>query len=301
MSRRLVVLMWHRVLPEPDPLRPDDPDALEFARVAALLARWFNVVSLEEGLAGLRAGTLPSRAVAITFDDGYADNLTVAQPILARLGLPATVFVATGYLNGGRMWNDSVIELVKAVKGARLDARAVGCDVLAVGNPAERGAAVAALIKALKYRPQAERQSAVDALAAEAGVALPGDLMLSSAGVVALARAGVDIGGHTCSHPILAGLGDDVAREEIVRNRAELAALTGSAPRFFAYPNGRPGRDYGARDVALVREAGYAAAVSTAVGAAASGDGLYELPRFGPWVEPHWKLAARLAKFAYLG
>jgi hypothetical protein len=66
--------------------------------------------------------------------------------------------------------------------------------------------------------------------------------------------------------------------------------------KLFAYPNGKPGRDYRARDVALVRELGFAAAVSTASGAARHGDPLHELPRFTPWDRTPMRWAARLAR-----
>jgi peptidoglycan/xylan/chitin deacetylase (PgdA/CDA1 family) len=197
------------------------------------------------------------------------------------------------------MWNDSVIELVRGHAAPELDARSIGCGVFDVRTDEARFHAVNELIKALKYRPAADRQRAVDSLAAEHGVVLPADLMLHRVGVMELARAGVEIGGHSHSHPILACLTDDEARDEIDRNRRELAGILGRPPRFFAYPNGRPGRDYTDRDVRLVKEAGYEAAVSTRSGAARSGDGAYELPRFGPWQEPRYKLAARLLKMSY--
>jgi peptidoglycan/xylan/chitin deacetylase (PgdA/CDA1 family) len=299
MSRRLLILMWHRVLPAPDPLRPDDPDARAFARCAALLRRLFKVLSFEEAVRALSAGTLPSRAACVTFDDGYADNLEIALPILQRFDLPATVFVATSHLDGGRMWNDSVIELVRGHAAPELDARSIGCGVFDVRTDEARLHAVNELIKALKYRSLTDRQRAVDTLAAELGVELPADLMLKREGVMELARAGVEIGGHSHTHPILARLTDDEARNEIDHNRRELAGILGRAPRFFAYPNGRPGRDYTDREVQLVKDAGYEAAVSTRPGAARSGDAVYELPRFGPWQEPRYKLAARLLKMSY--
>ena len=73
----------------------------------------FNVISLADGVAGLKRGCLPPRALSITFDDGYRDNHDIALPILLQLGLPATFFVATGFLDGGRMFNDTVIEAVR--------------------------------------------------------------------------------------------------------------------------------------------------------------------------------------------
>ena len=97
---RLSILIFHRVLAQPDPLFADVPDAVEFETKMRWVRDWFNVVPLARAADMLEAGTIPARALAITFDDGYADNEEVAAPILQRLGLTATFFVSTGFLNG---------------------------------------------------------------------------------------------------------------------------------------------------------------------------------------------------------
>jgi peptidoglycan/xylan/chitin deacetylase (PgdA/CDA1 family) len=85
------------------------------------------------------------------------------------------------------------------------------------------------------------------------------------------------------NHPILRLLPDDAARAEIVDGRDALQALLQSPVDLFAYPNGRPGSDFAERDVALVREAGFAAAVSTASGVCTAASDRFQLPRFTPW------------------
>jgi peptidoglycan/xylan/chitin deacetylase (PgdA/CDA1 family) len=77
---RLSVLIFHRVLPRPDPLFPGEPDAARFDWQLRLLKRWFDILPLPDAVHALREGRLPARALAITFDDGYADNCTVALP-----------------------------------------------------------------------------------------------------------------------------------------------------------------------------------------------------------------------------
>ena len=110
---RLSILIFHRVLAQVDPLFPEEVDAARFDVICGWLRRWFNVLPLDAAVRRLRDGSLPRRAAAITFDDGYADNHDIALPILKKHGLPSTFFIATGFLDGGCMWNDTVIEAIR--------------------------------------------------------------------------------------------------------------------------------------------------------------------------------------------
>ena len=300
-ERFLTTLIYHRVMPQPDPLRPGEADAATFSRHMAFLARHFKVLPLLDAVEQLREGRLPARACCITFDDGYADNLTVAQPILERHRLPATVFVATGYLDGGRMFNDSVIEIVARTASPLLDFRSLGMDRYPIAGIEEKRAAVSALQNHLKYLPPVERDRLVGAMAESAGCGpLPQDLMLTTDQVGELSRRGVEIGGHTDTHAILNTLDDDGARAEIGRGKSLLEQMTGRPVRAFAYPNGRPERDYSSRHVALMKEVGFEAAVTTAYGVANSNTDVYQLPRFTPWGRATTLLAARMTRNAML-
>src|SRR5215831_142994 len=98
---RLSILIFHRVLRQHDPLISDLPTAAQFETQMRWVREWCNVLPLGEAIDRLYAGTIPARALSITFDDGYADNEEVAAPILKRLDMTATFFVATGFLDGG--------------------------------------------------------------------------------------------------------------------------------------------------------------------------------------------------------
>jgi peptidoglycan/xylan/chitin deacetylase (PgdA/CDA1 family) len=230
----------------------------------------------------------------VTFDDGYADNAEVALPLLRQHGVPATFFLATGFIGGGVMWNDSVIESVRRARGDALDVRWLGLDVLAIASVELRRQAIGKLISALKYLPPEERQRKVDRLVAETGCELPAALMLSEDQVRQLHGSGMDIGAHTVSHPILARLDPAQAGNEIGESKRELEAITGMPVTLFAYPNGKPGVDYRAEHVEMVRKLGFKAAVSTAWGVAVAGDDLFQLPRFTPWDKTPGKFLLRL-------
>lgn len=282
LDNRLSILIYHRVLAQPDPLFPFEVDAASFDRQLGLLKQCFNIVPLGSALAHLRNRTLPPRAACVTFDDGYADNAEVALPILERHGVSATFFVATGFLNGGRMWNDTIIELVRGAT-SEIDLTPLGLGRFGIDSLGQRQAAIASLLGALKYLPLEARTERVAALCQRIPVALPDNLMMVDDQVRQLHRAGMEIGGHTVRHPILARLNRTAAREEIAEGKAALERLVGVPIRVFAYPNGRPGQDYQSEHATMVKDLGFDAAVSTSWGAATAASDIYQLPRFTPW------------------
>lgn len=290
--QRLSILIYHRVLAAPDPLLPDLPDARAFARQMRWLRRCFRVLPLHEAVHRLREGRLPPRAAAITFDDGYADNAEVALPVLRQLGLPACFFVASGYLDGGQMWNDSVIEHVRHASGPWLDLDALGLGRHAIDGWRQKAHTIDLLLQRLKYLPQAQRQALADLLSPPA----PSGLMMRSAQLRLLHGAGMEIGAHTVSHPILATLSDAQASAEIGASKSALEAIIDAPVRCFAYPNGKPERDYDARHTAMVAAHGYSAAVATRPAAAGPDSDPFQLPRFTPWEADPLRFALRLAQ-----
>lgn len=292
--RALSVLAYHRVLPRPDPLLPGEPDAAEFEARMRWVRANFNVLPLCAAVQALREDRLPRRALCITFDDGYADNYRIALPILRRLELPATFFVATGFLDGGCMFNDVVIEAVRRA-AADLQLEDLGLGHHPLGSDGERARAIDRILSSLKYFEPERRHKVAVEVARRAGAAVPTDLMMTSAQVRALHEAGMTVGAHTVNHPILAEVPATQARDEMAQGRARLEQITGAPVRLFAYPNGRPLRDYRREHAELARELGFEAAVSCAWGAARPGDDLFQLPRFTPWDRGHFRFGLRLA------
>ncbi len=302
-SARLNVLIFHRVLRQPDPLFPDEVDAARFDDLLSWVKSWFNVLPLDEAAHRLQEGSLPARAAALSFDDGYADNHDVALPLLRKHGLPCSFFIATGFLDGGRMWNDTLIEAVRLSARSVLDLRGLkdrdGQDLgqHALGDMAGRRGVLGPLIERVKYLPPEPRLACVNAIAERAEVSPPEDMMMNSGQVRALRAAGMQIGAHTVSHPILAKLDGNQAADEIACSRDALQVLLGEKVSLFAYPNGKPGTDY-LPDVhpAIVRELGFDAAVSTRWAAARRGDDVFQIPRFTPWDRSRMKFGLRLAR-----
>jgi len=291
----LNILIFHRVRPERDPLFPGEPDRVEFDRCMRMVAENFSCLPLDQAMEMLRRRQrLPKNAVAITFDDGYADNRTEAMPILQRHGLTATFFVASGFLDGGCMWNDEAIEMVRDFRGDTIDLKPLGLEVLPCANVADRTALLDRLLNSLKYREPDERRTALDCLRTITGGTTPRDLMMTTAQVRELHDAGMGIGGHTIGHPILARIDAQHARREIGEDRERLADILGTSPQLFAYPNGKPGRDYLPEHSKMIKDIGYRAAFSTAWGTVTPSTDVYQVPRFTPWDKSPLRFALRL-------
>jgi peptidoglycan/xylan/chitin deacetylase (PgdA/CDA1 family) len=255
------------------------------------------VLPLGAALDGLATGKLPARAVSLTFDDGYADNHDHALPVLARHGLTATFFIASGFLDGGRMWNDSIAESIRRCGSDSLDLSATvagSLGVLPLASANDRRKAVASIIRASKYQPLAIRDDWVSTVAQRCAAELPVDLMMTSEQVRVLHQRGMTIGAHTVSHPILRGLSLPSLISEIDDGRRALQQIVGAPVRLFAYPNGRPGVDYDEETVSVVKELGFDAAVSTAWRAAGRKDDRFQLPRYMPWERTRTRFGFRM-------
>ncbi len=292
-ERRLSIVLFHRVLAEPDALLVDEPDIERFTDQLRWLKNSFNIMPLRTAVSRLFAGTLPRAALCITFDDGYRDNAVNALPILQHLGLPATFFVTTCYENGGMMWNDRVIEAVRAWRGPSIDLDELGLGILSL--TADRKACLATLLGQLKYLDFAHREEITSEILRRSG-APSTQLMMNAADIGRLHAAGMEIGGHTVSHPILARLSSAEAQREIAHNKSRLEAIVGEPLYTFAYPNGQPQRDYEARHLSMLHECGYRQALTTSPGTATASTHPLQLPRFTPWDRQQARYLGRMLR-----
>lgn len=294
------VLTFHRVNDDGDPFFPATPTAV-FERWMAFLARTHSVLPVEELVERMQRDALPPNAVAITFDDGYRDNLTHAAPILARHRLPATIFVATGFTGTTEVpWYD---RLAAGLKTTRAGTWVAPWGPTRLETRADRLSALDRALEHLKRVPDGERERTLDAALEVMGVtdSRPGkNAMLSWDDVLALVGLGFTVGAHTVSHPILSRLEPARARDEIQGSRAMIQAACGRAPRAFAYPNGGP-EDYTSAIVDLVRAAGFTCAVTTRFGVNRPGTSPWELRRGGPWETHLPTFALKLAWYRMRG
>jgi peptidoglycan/xylan/chitin deacetylase (PgdA/CDA1 family) len=277
------IVCLHQVVPEFDPLRPGEPDGEEFEKLVGGLKSRFDMISLRD-VPGYLEGRRHGHAVVLTFDDGYKNNYSIARPILKRLNVPATFFIATGFLNRGCMWNDLVIESVRHLDGLAFEWDECKISHTATDSDSGRLTLVGKILGALKYCDPVKREKLAEALADRAGLMQAPALMMTEAEVVDMDSDGnFELGAHTDRHPILAAVSDAEAAAEIATGKAKLESLLGRSVDLFAYPNGRPGEDYRAAHVRMVQDAGFSMAVTTSMGAVTSAATPLQMPRQSIW------------------
>lgn len=261
------------------------------------LKKNMEVVSLEEGLSLLAEGRLPKRAAAITFDDGYAADVSFVVPILKDIGFSATFFISSGYLYGQCMWHEILRIALRHTPQKVLDLSPIQLGRHSIATDQARALAYEKLSLDLKYRPLAERQYLLDHIRNAAGTnAQSPEMMLNETQVQQLAMEGMEVGSHTVDHPILRCEADAQAVYQIKADKENLERVIGRPIKFFAYPNGIPGKDFTQRHVEIVRDCGFKAAVTTSAGVVRKNGDYWQLPRFTPWDTAPAKFALRMLR-----
>lgn len=293
---RLSVLLFHKIPTVADPLTSGEMDLARFEHILDFLSKNANILPLPAATAALQAGKLPQRAMALTFDDGYAEWIDNVSPALRKRNLPGTFFVTTGQLSGSALWHERIVGAVRALPDRGFSLPYGFGNYTDLGLPGSRTRLVEELQERLKYAPLADRVGAIEVLESQARstIALPRPFDIGS--VRTLHSQGFDIGAHTVHHPILNECTRAQAREEIGGSKEELEAIIGGRVHSFAYPNGRPNEDYGREHVDMVKALGYTSAVTTSNGVSTRSSDIFQLPRFTPWGVSDERMTFQLAR-----
>ena len=286
-GQKFLILLYHRVIElHSDPwLLAVTPS--HFAEHLEILRENARPIGLQQLLQGLLDGNLPDRSVVVTFDDGYADNLHKAKPLLERHDVPATAFLTTGYIGRQReFWWDELDRLLlqpgalpetlrlslngntyrwrlgKAARYSDGTSRRYSRWRAWTKSPDSRYSLYRSLWELLHPLLDGERHKVLEELRVWAGAELavrPTHLPLSVEEVVALKEGGlVEVGAHTVTHSALATLPAAAQREEIWQSKARLEEILGSPLNSFSYPHG----SLSSETMAIVQEAGFSCACS---------------------------------------
>jgi peptidoglycan/xylan/chitin deacetylase (PgdA/CDA1 family) len=271
---RLTVLAYHRIAdpqsPNFDTFKPNvSATPADFAAQMDFVHRYFKVISSGEVSSWLKSKKpLPANAALVTFDDGYRDNFEHALPVLRERNLPALIFLATDHIDSDSPFDwDLVAYCFRHTRQSEVD--------LPLGgrkhwhSEESRSAVMVSWLNALKQLPDEEKREAVGRLPDVLQVTVPDDaflgLHLSWDQVRRLVAAGVDMGAHTKSHPILTRIPLAQARAEIVESKTRIEAEIEQTVTAFAYPNGLP-NDFNSAIENMVQQVGYEAAFTLVPG-----------------------------------
>jgi peptidoglycan/xylan/chitin deacetylase (PgdA/CDA1 family) len=316
-----LILMYHRIS-----VTPTDPWALgvspeHFEEHLEVLQRHYDPVTLAEIASATRSG----RAITVTFDDGYVDNLSVAAPLLARYEVPATVFVTTGSIGSCReyWWDelerallspDELPDDFAVASSPGIEKRSLGAarfytraerqsDQVWIarkqGSPSSRLAFFREIHGRLMPAPDTERRAALEQIMGWAGQqdhACTDLRCMSREELRELTRHElIEIGAHTTTHPQLPSLSAPQQLSEIIESRTLLQTITGETVASFSYPYGL----FTDESKQIVRAAGFSRACSTLPRGVIVGDDAWALPRIkvGDWDGATFEkaLALRLA------
>jgi peptidoglycan/xylan/chitin deacetylase (PgdA/CDA1 family) len=277
------ILMYHGVADDPLPHRKFFANDA-FVRHLDAIGERYTVVSMERIVRWIEGGdALPQNAVAITFDDAYANLLDRAIPELTRRGMPATVYATSVSLLDPHalLWFDEV-ECRILDAGVLPERLTLAGHVFELPPGASGAAASGAITRAMKRIPHAERErvlAAIDASFPVNPAARNHYRLLDQDEMRALPARGIELGGHTLNHPILRHESLEARRLAIAANFDAIRAITGVPPVTFAYPDGRA-EDVTAETIRAVRESGFRAAVTAEAGIVRRGGNRFGVPRY---------------------
>lgn len=305
----VLILLYHRIVET-----PSDPYLLNVTpqhfkeHLEILRKQGCTVMHLQELTQALQDGTLPHRAVVVTFDDGYVDNLCNAKPLLEHHEIPATVFVTSGYVGQDReFWWDELDRLLlqPGTLPKTLDLKIQGktfewvldddayynkehqqCDrswhLYQQHDPTQRHQVFRSLHHQLNALPFNARWPILHELAEWAGTEVssrPTHRLLSANELVELAKGDlIHIGAHTVSHPVLSALPVSAQKEEIWQSKVDLENILDRPVVAFAYPHGARS-DYTQDTVRLVKAAGFICACSNFPEMVWQNSDYFQLPR----------------------
>lgn len=266
-GRRFQVLNYHKVSPDPHPSFPPIMPRV-FEQQILFLKRHYQILDLEDLIQSSYDGTIPPKAVAITFDDGYRDNFEYAFPLLQKHNVTATIFLTTSALdNREKIWHDRIFDSFRFSRSS--NHKWVLHDVIARA----------------KTLSGSERIPFIEEIERDLDPEIPDEFqnpMLSWSQVIEMHRAGIRFGSHTCTHPILSREDPVVVWDELVQSKGEIEEHLQARISLLAYPNGQS-NDFTPEVQQAVEKAGYSAAFSTVLGSNRCVDNPYAMKRGQPW------------------
>jgi peptidoglycan/xylan/chitin deacetylase (PgdA/CDA1 family) len=280
---QVAILMYHRVGPKNDTWSLESLDPQTFQKQIEYFSRNFELISLDELVRCIRQKkSLPKKAVAITFDDGYRDNYLHAYPIIKKYNIPTTIFLTTGHIGTNKLfWWDKVSYIVKHTRVNKLNLGKFGNYL--VSSDREKSLTNNEITEKLKKVSEDQKQFLLEKLIIASNVLnippeVGEDLILSWDDVKEMMNGGIDFGAHSVNHPILTNMPLEQAKWEIAQSVKSIEEKLGKKVNGFSYPNG----DYNSAISKFIQDRGFSWAVAVLPNKLVSfKDNPYELRRLG--------------------
>ena len=294
-KKKTIILVYHGFTDRPhgdmENYQGKHLDIEDFRLHARHLKRFYNVIPLDRFIRHCTEGSaLPDNPVVITMDDGYGSNYSLAYPVLKELDMPATVFLATDFVNAKEpLWVDRIEYALKMTKNNSLKLRIgrgdAAFDLAGAGDKKDCDRKLRSILKSITGQAREKIIQDIEYILDErlaADKAAPGIYQPLDWRQVMEMQAGglVTIGSHTCSHVALSKCEDREARRELLLSKQLIADKTGVACDHFCYPNGGPG-DFDARTKEFLRKTGYLCGLTNMAGLNGGSSDVFELWRYG--------------------
>ncbi len=283
IKSQVVILTYHRITPDRDEfLRPNALTPQEFQEQIEGFAKHYEILSLDQLTQLLyEKKQLPKKAIVITLDDGFKENYQYVYPVLKKCHVPATVFLATGYIGANRtLWTHKLRYIFQQTRKVETEMQELGMLRLQSKDDKIKARSIAA--EKLKKMPDVEKEVLLEKLSNVLDVDIPDsigdDTFLSWDEVREMNSDDIMFGAHTVNHPILTRVSLQEATLEICQSKSDIEEKTGQKVTSFAYPNGGH-RDFNRQIADIIKNSGFSCAVSTIPNWITPGADLYMLGR----------------------
>lgn len=280
------ILEYHRVSDNKEDILGMVVSIKHFEKQMRYLERRHNVISSKEAVEKIENHeSLPSRSIAITFDDGYKDIYLNAYPVLKKFNIPATIFLVTDFVGTENLlWFDEVLELIKATPAKHLSIKFGSSEeAYDLSNVYSRNRLILGLLLMMRSANPDERNRYLDefkALLQVSKIHNPEKILLNWQEIKVMSGNGIEFGSHGKSHTVLTGLNTLELEEEIAYSKKIMEQNINQPVFIFSYPHGRED-DFNDSIVAKLRNAGYRAACLNILGKNKDSRDLFKLKRRG--------------------
>ena len=286
LFNRFHIIPYHMVVDKPNGFYPEI-SIHDFERQVAQLYKNYNVISLDEIVERVTRRESLRRCVAITFDDGFRDNYEKAYPILKQYGVPATIFLTTGYIEGEKSpWFIKLRHIFMKTRRTHFQFRMWNqAFSIPMRSSLERYEASEVVMKYLMNSTDVEKYLVLERLSEEleANESMElSNIMLNWEQIREMSKNGIDFGAHTVNHPVLTRVPISEAEEEIVKSKDTIEYKLGKPVTSFAYPFGNR-TQYSVEFFEILEKYKFNCAVTAERGSNGYGTELFALNRGAPW------------------